>query len=743
LRRAAWIWGLAALAALLLTWGGTAAGASDDGDLRADLSGAAEFRDVDFGTDVTECPQAGLRHRGDGDDGDNGSGGGPKRRMARDAVERLSDRGNDIRMNQDYSCFPQNEMSIAVNPRDGSNVVGGANDYRLGFGTSGFYSSTNGGRSWYDGIIPYPSIPTQPQHGPLATGEMQDGGGDPAVIFDRTGVVFWTDINFNRDDDTNGIYTARSTNGGWTWSRPCVGVNPAPGSTESSTCFLPTGDARQPGDGVVTHNQDNNLVADGSVDFDDKEYNDTGPRPAGVQPTCFTPTTRTPIPVGTGACTPSRISPDRLYVTWTRFNAAGTAGFIMASYSDDRGRSWSAPKLVSTSAPFCNFGLTGGNNCDDNQGSQPVVHPATGIVYVAYENFNTEDENQYLLSISRDGGNTWEAPRFITVVFDTNFPTSGANRPDGQARGQGGGRRVLTNSCYRVNARGALVVDKRSGAYADDLYLVIADNRNGTRPSTNTDVLLFKSVNGGNTWVGPTRVNDDPSVEPANRDCGRNPSGPEPLQPPCPPNVNTGNDQIFPWLDMGPKGDIQVVWQDRRLDRDSVDHEWPTSRQRPGNYLHWFWGAHCEVDRADSRECVAPTAQTITPPTGIFNPPATTTFPVQTVFPFRNFGISDHPYNWDYCFRAGIFCGDYENVFIDQRNTARAMWTDSRNGRSSRNQPGRNPICEQSDTFMESYRASGRASGQNEPRSTDRLFLVTPCPADHGPGDGDDEFDDD
>jgi hypothetical protein len=710
---------LLALATLLVLSTGTASGASSDNGKDFEMSGVAELRDVEFGTDLTECPQAGIRRDEK-----------PLRQLERDQVERLSERGNDIRVNQDYSCFPQDEMSIAVNPRNARNIASGANDYRQGWASSGFYSSTDNGKSWYDGWIPFPSLPS---------GENLDGGGDPAVIFDRAGVVYWTDINFNRIDDTNGIWTSRSTNGGFTWTRPCVPLPPPMGQTESVACGG-AGDPRQPGDGTVSFFQDNDFLLNGSVPFEDKEYNDAGPRPEGVAPTCFTPTTRTPIPAGAAGCPMSRISPDRLYVTWTRFTA--TTAEIMMSYSDDYARSWSAPKAISGSAPFCAFGATA-NACDNNQGSQPVVQPQTGYLYVTFENFNTPDENQYLLVRSKDGGQTFEGPFFITPVFDVNYPTAGAagGRPDCTARGQQGGRRVLTNSCARVNARGALVADKRDGAFADDLYVIIADNRNGTRVSTNTDVTLYKSIDGGVTWRGPTRVNDDPSAAPANRDCGRNPGGPEEgLQPACPTDVHTGNDQFFPWLDMGEKGDIQIVWQDRRLDRDSTASEWPTSRSRPGNYLHWFWGGQCDVDRADSTECVAPTAGTITQPTAPINPPSTTTFPAQTVFPFDNFGISDTPYNWDYCFRAGIFCGDYENVFIDHNNKAWAMWTDARNGRSSRMQQGRNPACEQSDAFAESYNASSEASGQNSPRSTDSLYLVTPCPADAGPGgDNDDD----
>jgi hypothetical protein len=273
-KRAASVSLLLALGALLVAWAGTASGARDSDGVRADRSGEADLRDVDFGTDVNECPQAGLRRSEK-----------PLRQLDKDKVEQISERGDDIRMNQDYSCFPQDETSISVNPRDARNVVGGANDYRLGWASSGFYSSTDRGNSWYDGWIPFPSLPT---------GDNLDGGGDPAVIHERNGVVFWTDINFNRTDDTNGIWTSRSTNGGFTWSRPCVGLAPPTGQTESVACGG-AGDPRQPGDGTVTFNQDPTpAVLNGDAPFDDKEYNDAGPRPAGVQAQCYTPPTRTP-----------------------------------------------------------------------------------------------------------------------------------------------------------------------------------------------------------------------------------------------------------------------------------------------------------------------------------------------------------------------------------------------------------------------------------------------------------------
>jgi len=294
---------------------------------------------------------------------------------------------------------------------------------------------------------------------------------------------------------------------------------------------------------------------------------------------------------------------------------------------------------------------------------------------------------------------------------------------------------VLTNSCFRVPSFGNIVVDKRGGAFADDLYVVYGDNRNGTRVSSNSDVFLFKSTDGGLTWIGPTRVNNDASTTPANRDCGRG------GRPACPTGVHTGNDQWWPWVDMGENGELNVVFYDRRLDTTSVEHEWGSfSRQRPGNYLVWLWGAQCTVTTADSRECTAPSADLSGQPTAPVNPGPADDVDTQTSSPIANFPVSDVPSNFDYSFRAGIFAGDYNSVAVGG-SQAFTVWTDARNGRSSGgpaggpvsslpSEPGRNPICEQSDLFFDSYGSAGGAGAGPGATPNDSFFLVALCPRD-------------
>jgi hypothetical protein len=206
---------------------------------------------------------------------------------------------------------------------------------------------------------------------------------------------------------------------------------------------------------------------------------------------------------------------------------------IYESHSDDGGFSWSDPQKISGfNAALCTFQEGGpAGECDENQFAVPTVAP-NGTVYVSFQNeqntalWETGEffDNQYLLVKSTDGGEHWSSPSFIVGLEDgsKDYPINVRDR------------QTLTGYQLRVNSAGNSVASPTNGT----LYLVFADNRNGTHdsatPVTNTDVFVMSSSNGGSSWSTPSRV-----------DAG-------------------GGDQWFPWVDVNPaNGNIGILYHDR------------------------------------------------------------------------------------------------------------------------------------------------------------------------------------
>jgi hypothetical protein len=410
-------------------------------------------------------------------------------------------RGDDYQVNADNKRnpvaqfgsgegWPANETAIAVNPTDPTNVIAGANDYESGVDSvMGLYASFNGGKTW-----PYSRHTRQV----ITPDRQMYGTGDPVIAFDSEGTAYASFIAFGRANCDSYVSVIRSSDKGVTWSTPVASQS--------------EGTKLQLGDGIVIHNR-------GPEDcgiFHDKEWMTAGPRPAGA---ALVPGTNRRF-----------LSPDRLYVTWTRFNFGPNADTfvdapIYIAYSDDQGRHWSKRKEISGSAPFCDvqFGDADGNRCDEDQFSVPVVDPRNGRLYVAFENFNNTGtvKNQYLVVRSNDGGGTFSRPVRVADVFDgiNKYPVCE-------------GSQTLDEMCARVNAAGNIDVDPRNG----NLYLTWADNRQGTAENTNVDVFVKKSVDGGRTWsMMPSKF-----------------------------TARSNDDQWFPWLSVSPNGTVAVTYFDRR-----------------------------------------------------------------------------------------------------------------------------------------------------------------------------------
>src|SRR5581483_11893077 len=93
----------------------------------------------------------------------------------------------------------------------------------------------------------------------------------------------------------------------------------------------------------------------------------------------------------------------RLVATWTIFTP--TNEYLVASISNDRGATWSAPINITPTTSF-------------NQGSLPLFLP-DGSLVVVYTNFLPSDVSQLLCKRSTDGGLTYPATATSAVAAFT------------------------------------------------------------------------------------------------------------------------------------------------------------------------------------------------------------------------------------------------------------------------------------------------------------------------------------
>jgi hypothetical protein len=115
---------------------------------------------------------------------------------------------------------PHNETSIAVNPTNPLNIIGGANDYQLGLNPGGQVSetvlsrahvTTDGGRTWSE----YPVFSDQ----------SYQATGDPALAFDADGHAYYGTLGFRFIGSSAlnpDVLVSNSGDGGRTWTTSVV-----------------------------------------------------------------------------------------------------------------------------------------------------------------------------------------------------------------------------------------------------------------------------------------------------------------------------------------------------------------------------------------------------------------------------------------------------------------------------------------------------------------------------------------
>ena len=124
--------------------------------------------------------------------------------------------GANVNTDCETTLGPHNETSIAVNPTNPDNIIGGANDYQLGLNPGGHVSETvlsrahvsfDGGKTWSE----YP----------LNANSTYQATGDPAVAFDADGHAYYATLGFRFVGPGNAqnpdVLVSNSGDGGKTW----------------------------------------------------------------------------------------------------------------------------------------------------------------------------------------------------------------------------------------------------------------------------------------------------------------------------------------------------------------------------------------------------------------------------------------------------------------------------------------------------------------------------------------------
>jgi hypothetical protein len=115
------------------------------------------------------------------------------------------------------STGPHNETSIAVNPTNVNNMIGGANDYQLGLNPGGHVSETVSSRAHvtFDGGKTWSMYP-------IFSSSTYQGTGDPALAFDAAGHAYYGTLGFRFVGPANAtnpdVLVSNSADGGKTWN---------------------------------------------------------------------------------------------------------------------------------------------------------------------------------------------------------------------------------------------------------------------------------------------------------------------------------------------------------------------------------------------------------------------------------------------------------------------------------------------------------------------------------------------
>jgi hypothetical protein len=355
---------------------------------------------------------------------------------------------SNVNTDCDGLTAPHNETSIAVNPTDASNMIGGVNDYQLVVTNGGTVKETalvkahvsfDSGQTWSEYALPSGSY--------TATG-------DPGIAFDANGTAYFSTVGFrfsqglpDQNTISADILVAHSSDGGKTWSVPTRVAQGVGSMFSASKASLDKPYIAAWGDGNAIE-------------------------------------------------------------TWTNFVQGPKGSYISSpifdSVSHDGGVTWSAPQQISGSATFCIGDALGGggDGCLQNQFSDPVY--TDGHLYVAFEdtaNATTGNDQYLMVEVDPKTGSLIDGPFKIADVVDgsTAYPLNAS------------GEQTYQDSQFRSNSAGDLTADPTTAGHLALVWSDMRNSTlpSPTSPyaaTTDSDVVVSQSFDAGRTWSTPVAL---------------------------------------------------------------------------------------------------------------------------------------------------------------------------------------------------------------------------------------------
>jgi hypothetical protein len=118
----------------------------------------------------------------------------------------------------------ERELSIAVDPNDPNHLAAGANQRP---GTQHWYTSTDGGRNWDDGVLPNGTLTV-----PGTTSVLMS---DPSLDFGSNGEIYYSALMHGGSGEPCTLFVSVSTDDGANWTDPATGIVAA-GTMSPTVC---------------------------------------------------------------------------------------------------------------------------------------------------------------------------------------------------------------------------------------------------------------------------------------------------------------------------------------------------------------------------------------------------------------------------------------------------------------------------------------------------------------------------